>query len=183
MAAVGTLRSVVLYGALGLTLGATAWVASREGEPEDLAGPPRAAAASPAADASPDTAPAQAVEQPAAEAADLDLARLRRAGKSSGESSVDAFARHSWYVPPPPPRPGPPRKPTAPPLPFKYMGRLVEPGREIVFLTGSQDRNYAVSAGDTITGTYRVESISEKQMTLTYLPLDQQQTLQFGGRE
>ena len=35
-----------------------------------------------------------------------------------------------------------------------------------------------IAPGDTIEGVYRVEAIAERSMTLTYLPLGQQQTLQ-----
>jgi len=83
--------------------------------------------------------------------------------------------------PPPPPvaarmKPEPPR---APPLPFRFFGRLVEDGKTVVFLN-LQDDTYAVKAGDTIAGSYRVEEISGTEVVLTYLPLQQRQTLPIG---
>ena len=49
---------------------------------------------------------------------------------ADGTSARALFAPHSWYVAPPPPPPPPPApaaslvppKPTAPPLPFQFMG-------------------------------------------------------------
>jgi hypothetical protein len=90
------------------------------------------------------------------------------------------FAPKSWYVPPPPPKAVPPPPPSAPPLPFTYMGKLIEDGQMTVFLT-KQDRNYVVKVGDTIDGTYKVEEVSARMMTLTYLPLKIKQTLMIGG--
>jgi hypothetical protein len=49
----------------------------------------------------------------------------------------------------------------------------------VVFLN-RQDDIYAVKAGDTIGGAYRVEEISASEVVLTYLPLRQRQTLQIG---
>lgn len=108
----------------------------------------------------------------------LALGALRR--QPAADKPDDLFAAKSWYVPPPPPRPGPPPAPTAPPLPFAYMGRMVEDGRTTVFLT-QQDRNYAAKIGDVLDGTYRVDGIDAGGVTLTYLPLNTQQTLAIGS--
>ena len=45
-----------------------------------------------------------------------------------------------------------------------------------VFLA-QQDVNHAVKKGDVINGTYRVEEAEAGRVVLTYLPLDQRQTL------
>ncbi len=108
----------------------------------------------------------------------LALNALRR--QPPADKPEDAFAAKSWYVPPPPPKALPPPPPTAPPLPFAYLGRMVEDGRTTVFLTW-QDRNYAVKAGDTLDGTYRIDEIDAGSVTLTYLPLNVQQTLAMGS--
>jgi len=120
--------------------------------------------------------------QPALPALQLD--KLVRADASEPEQ--DPFAGKSWYVPPPPPPPqtkvvqeAPP--PTAPPLPFRYMGRMQEEdGQALVYLTQGT-RAYSVSQGDTIDGTYRVESISPAHVTLVYLPLNIRQRLNIGS--
>lgn len=112
----------------------------------------------------------------------LQLEKLARSDVSEPEQ--DPFAGKSWYVPPPPPPPPKVQevpRPTAPPLPFRYMGRMQEEGGQaVVYLTQGR-RAYSVSMGDTIDGTYRLESISPSQIVLTYLPLDTRQTLNTGS--
>jgi hypothetical protein len=75
--------------------------------------------------------------------------------------------------------PAPPPAPQAPPLPFSYLGKLVDGGKAVVFLA-SGDRNWAVRSGDTIDGSYRVDAIGDGTMTLTYLALDVRQELAIG---
>ena len=61
------------------------------------------------------------------------------------------------------------------------MGRMQEEdGQAVVYLTHGK-RAYSVSQGDTIDGTYRVDSISPAQVTLVYLPLNIKQSLNIGG--
>lgn len=96
---------------------------------------------------------------------------------------VDAFALQNWTPPPPPPPPAaPPPKPTAPPLPFTVLGKKLEDGTWQVFL-GQQDRTYIVRARDMIGSDYRVDTIAPPSVVMTYLPLNQQQTLSIGNAE
>ena len=74
----------------------------------------------------------------------------------------------------------PPPRPEAPPLPFTYLGKLVEDGRTTLFLA-REDRNYVVRAGDTIDGTYRIEEIRDAAAVFVYLPLKSKQTLAFAA--
>ena len=74
----------------------------------------------------------------------------------------------------------PPPRPEAPPLPFTYLGKLVEDGRTTLFLA-REDRNYVVRTGDTIDGTYRIEEIRDAAAVLVYLPLKSKQTLAFAA--
>lgn len=134
--------------------------------------------------------PASAVRVPAerapAEPATLNLDRL--AARRSEAPAADPFRAFSWQsdareearrnAPPPPPPP----PPQAPPLPFTYMGKLIEDGRTVVFLTQG-DRNLIVRQGDTIDGTYRVDAVTEELLSLTYLPLKQKQDFAFGGAQ
>jgi hypothetical protein len=133
----------------------------------------------------------------------LDMARLRRLQPAGDDASaapdaseepagavtpavaeiVDAFATHSWYVPPPPPppvKPEPPPKPTAPPLPFTYMGRYDSTEGPPVILLVRGDLLYTVSEGDSIDGIYRIDRVERGRVELTYLPLQQKQVLQTG---
>jgi hypothetical protein len=97
----------------------------------------------------------------------------------------DPFDARSWEAlaaedaqrnAPPPPPPPPPQ---APPVPFTFMGKLIDADRITVFLTNG-NHNWAVRAGDTIDGAYRVEAIGDRTMTLTYLALGKQQELAIG---
>jgi hypothetical protein len=95
---------------------------------------------------------------------------------------VNAFSSTSWYVPPPPPKLEPPPKPTAPPVPFTFMGRYEDASRSaVVVMLIKGDRLYTVSASDVIEDTYRVERIIDKTIELTYLPLNAKQSLPIGG--
>lgn len=113
----------------------------------------------------------------------LSLADLR---KSQGpDFAGDPFASRTWHVPPPrpkpvpPPKPLPPPPPSAPPLPFSYLGKWQEEGRLMIYLTRGE-RLYAVSPGDTIDNTYRVDGVTGTQLTFTYLPLHHTQYLYLG---
>ena len=110
----------------------------------------------------------------------IEVDKLKR--RVMPEDVKDMFAAKSWYVPPPPlpPPPGPPARPVAPSLPFVYVGKMIESdGKAHVFLS-RQDRIYSVSEGETLDGNYSVDAVKGSLMTLTYLPLHEQQTLKIG---
>lgn len=58
----------------------------------------------------------------------------------------------------------------------------MEAGEWIVFLA-NQDRTYTIKTDTVIESNYRVEKIAPPMLTLTYLPLKQQQTLAIGPAE
>ena len=70
--------------------------------------------------------------------------------------------------------------PVAPPLPFSYMGKIIENGKLTVFLT-RDDKTYAISAGDTIDHQYMVNAITAQRVDFTYIPLGQKQTMMTGA--
>ena len=110
------------------------------------------------------------------------LAIRPRTGSAHVENT---FAPHDWTPPPAPkrePPPPPPPPPTAPPLPFTVLGKKLEDGAWQVFLA-RQDQIFSVKQQDIIENTYRIEEIRPPIMTLTYLPLNQRQTLPIGGTE
>ncbi len=74
--------------------------------------------------------------------------------------------------------PTPPPKPVAPPFPYAYLGGLSEDGVRTTFFNQA-DRVLPVKAGDTVDAVYRVEQMNEKNMTLTYLPLNQSLIVHF----
>ncbi len=98
------------------------------------------------------------------------------------------FATHSWYTPPPAPPPTAtaaivvaPPAPTAPPLPFAYMGSYRRAGGKQVYFLTRNDRIYDVSAGDTLDGVYTFEGLSGANLVFTYKPLKVRQTLAVDG--
>ena len=112
----------------------------------------------------------------------LDRHRQTLSGEadSDGVANAMVFDAVSWQPPalkadsPPPPTP----KPVAPPFPYAYLGGLSEDGVRTTFFNQG-DRVLPVKVGDTIDAVYRVEQMNEKNMTLTYLPLDQSLTVHF----
>jgi hypothetical protein len=121
--------------------------------------------------------PAPPAQQPAQSPAtnlpvDLDLEKLKR--PATDKAIVDLFA-----PPPAAPTAGaqqPPPAPGAPPLPFTYLGKLVDGGRLRVFLARGDD-HYIVEQGQTIEKLYTVERVTETAVTFIYLPMRTRQTL------
>ena len=175
------LRIGLVIGALALTLVAVRWADTLTDVPEASANgvAEQVKRVRPVADTS------TAQHTPA-----LDLKKLQR--PRALDPDGDPFGPRSFR--PPPPKitpqqaaaqaaqaalavPSPP--PPAPPLPFTYMGRLSEERDTTVFLTLG-DRNLVVKPGDTIDNTYKLEEVGESAIVLTYLPMNQRQTLPIG---
>jgi len=106
------------------------------------------------------------------------------------EPIIDLFAARDWSPPPAPaasspaepPKPVVAAAPSVPPLPFTYLGKRLENSSWEAFL-GQGDQTLIVREGTVIDGTYRVESIKPPLLVLTYIPLEQQQTLAVGGAD
>jgi len=127
---------------------------------------------------------------PAARRAALDnrqpfdgaFARLAHRVADAASAST-LFEAHSWYIPPPPPPPvvrpviEAPVVPTAPPLPFAYMGSYLADGGAAVYYVTRNDRIYDLKVGDTLDGTYSFDGLKDHQLVFTYKPLNVQQTL------
>src|SRR5882724_6489544 len=181
-------RWLVLIALLTLALSAAAWVRDTDQSANaDIVEAPtrhtRTVAAAP--------------EQPATPADRVRLEKMRtRAGTGQGE---DAFAPHSWRKLPKTPAPvaapvivtppqqqvaapPPPPKPTAPPLPFGYMGKISSEEANAIFLTMGE-RNLIVHEGDVIDALYRLEKISSADLTFTHLPTGIEQHLPIGGSQ
>lgn len=106
---------------------------------------------------------------------------------TSGVSDVegDPFAPRGWQVSPPAvsekvvTAPAPvvaPPAPTAPPLPFQYMGSMNEEGRQTIYL-GHGDQALVVHAGEVIAQTYKVIEINGREIQFEHLPTGQRQLL------
>jgi hypothetical protein len=106
---------------------------------------------------------------------------------ADGKAVEALFHTQSWYVAPPPPPPAPvvvvaPPPPTAPALPFTVMGSYARPGDAKVYFFTRGDRVFDVHVGDTIDNTYSVDSEVNGVLTLTYKPLNIQQSLAVEGK-
>ena len=113
----------------------------------------------------------------------VQLDRLDRTRQSASDEPDDSpaavFDAVSWRPPAPQVEvAAPPPTPVAPPFPYTYLGGLSEDGVRTTFFNQG-DRVLSVKAGDTVDAVYRVEQMNEKNMTLTYLPLNQSLTVTF----
>lgn len=116
---------------------------------------------------------------------DLEVEKLHRSKRA--EPIVDVFAQKLVAAPlpavllaAPPPQPAEPAVPAPPPaapaLPFRFVARFAENGATRLLLANG-DKEHNVAGGETLEGTYRVDSISEQAVTFTYLPMKTVQTL------
>ena len=109
---------------------------------------------------------------------DLDLSKLFRAGEEAKtEAASDPFARRSFAPAGQAAQAAAaPAAATAPPLPFRYLGKAIEDGQLSVFLARGDD-SYSVHAKQKLDEQYRVDKVTGNSVTFTYLPLNQKQTL------
>lgn len=113
------------------------------------------------------------------DAADLDVQALQRA-RNAGEIP-DLFAPRTPPVPVTPevvsPEPAAPEAPpSAPPLPFTYLGKLLDGDKLAVFIARG-DEHYSVKQGETLDGQYKVENVTANAITFIYVPLGIRQRL------
>lgn len=161
-------RQLLLFGALGLSLAATAWV-SQDDAPEPVAAAPRRVTATAVAQADwPAAAASTRAEWPAPDA---------QARAAWGEAAPVAAA------PAPPPAAAPaeeaPPPPSAPPFPYQLVGRLTD-GTTRAVLNNAQ-RSAVVGAGEVVDGQWRVDAVEPTGLRLTYLPLGQAQFVPFAS--
>jgi hypothetical protein len=108
--------------------------------------------------------------------------------RAAAEVGRDLFATYSFLPPAPSPaalaaiaaRKGPPPAPVAPPLPFRYQGKLMEEEGITVFLAQG-DRILSARTGDLLNNQYRVESVTASAVIFVFEPLKQRQTLTIGS--
>ncbi|KAF2391594.1 hypothetical protein [Pseudomonas frederiksbergensis] len=72
--------------------------------------------------------------------------------------------------------------PSAPVMPFQFVGRLHNQSDLQVFLQNGE-KIYVVRKGDVIDDTWRIEGISDVELSLVYLPLHLSQTLSVGSTQ
>src|SRR5688500_16948820 len=87
--------------------------------------------------------------------------------------------------PPPPvvtsvPAAPPPAPPSAPPMPYRFAGKVVHDGVAKVVLA-KDDRVLTVEPGDRLDGGYRVDAIGADEVALVYEALGIREVLALGG--
>ena len=128
-------------------------------------------------------------EAPGAAAAVPGAPALPTRSQIDRSAAKDPFAARGWLPPPPPPAPvamvpvvpeaAPP--PTAPPVPFKFVGLIEEKTAKPAAFIAKGEALFVVHVGDVVENTYRVESFNSAQVVVTYLPLQQRQTIEVTG--
>lgn len=114
-----------------------------------------------------------------------DLSAIKRAMPENIQQG-GLFGSRTWSAPPPlapvssiaPPPP--PSSPSAPPLAFTFLGRMIDGGEVTIFLFKG-GRQYTVKVNDVLDDTYRVDKITATNAVLTYIPLSIQQSLTFNS--
>lgn len=176
------LRQRGLVGALVLTLVATAWTAWRgdQADPtEDLA-PPRSRGDRPPL-LQADRRSLDPVAAAAAGAGPTSSARLADRPRGEWPAATEG-ALAAWGQPADPlPRPAPVAAraalaaaaaapaPVAPPLAYRYVGRILEDGRRRAMLVSPQ-RSILVEEQELIEGQWRVEQITDAEIRWLWLP-------------
>lgn len=149
--------------------------------------PTTAAVAAPAS-ATP-APPAPVVDAPAS--ATRPMAEARPAGwQRSADWTVDwpepsALALRAWQaqggpvaggVVPPVTRASAPAPPSAPPLPYQWLG-VLDDGQGPQALLAGRHRSVALRVGQTLDRDWRLDSLAAGQLALTWLPGEQRVTL------
>lgn len=109
----------------------------------------------------------------------FDLSVIKRTVPDNIQAS-GLFQSKTWYAPPQPVRSLPSPPPSAPSLPFTFIGKMVD-GEEVILFLSKNDRQYTVKANDILDDTYRLEKITDNNAVLTYLPMNIQQTMTFNS--
>lgn len=175
-------QRVLLVLALLVTL-ALVWFAPEDTTPQVAQSGGKSAKARAPAPAT--VARAQAAGAPRGAASSAVRPPLTLRERVPADEILNVFVASSWYRPPPPPpptppvAPPPPPAPVTPPLPFTYMGQLIEDGKP-VYILARADRVVTVQPGDNIDKTYRLDSASGGVLTFVYVPLGTKQTLATG---
>lgn len=168
-------RKLVLASALVLTFAAMYLVDAAAPEEEvtvarDNTSRPRLTPAQPS-QLTPDKPENQAYGLP-----DLALGRARQA-QAMPQPGQDLWQSHAWHVAPPLIQESASTlaetaRPVVPALPYQYMGQIDDaPDGSLVFLTVG-NRVLSVSPGQTIEQVWRLDSIDQRALYLTYLPLN-----------
>ncbi len=115
----------------------------------------------------------------------VTLSPMALAQPAAAVPLVDIFAMRSWEPPPVAAEMvvEAPQAPQAPPLPFQFLGRIVDADRGPAYLLADGARVVVVGVGDLIGKNYRVEKYENGRLLFRYRPLNLRQTLDVGERK
>lgn len=197
-------KQLLLMGGLLLSVGLSAWTywQERDAETESSETPKSAAvsvvsiAQAPIAGASMSDGAAVVLGESADAPPPVPLP-LGLVARSRVPVTLDPFAPLAVIEPPKPKTPEPPKVvevPKAPPLPFQYMGKLVDsessvnsggasspvtPKKVVVYLVRGNE-TFSVSPGDAIDASYQFVGFEGETLVFKYIPLSERQTLATG---
>lgn len=93
------------------------------------------------------------------------------------ETTTDLFRLVSFQPPPPKaeplPPPPPPPKPTAPAFPYTYFGRMVDINGNTITYLSRDDALIPIHPQQLLDNSYRIEAVTETQIVVTYVPLEE----------
>lgn len=112
--------------------------------------------------------------EPAATPSAIGLEKLKR--PEPGVPHNDPFAPRSFAPRARPEQAHGAAAPSAPALPFRYIGKLIANGKTEVFVMRG-DELISIAAGQNIDAEYRVDAITESSIAFTYLPLRTRQSI------
>lgn len=105
---------------------------------------------------------------------------------------MDLFAVRTWRPAPsgPPAVPAIPapdmrvRAPTAPPLPFRFLARIVDTETERATFAFARDRSVILAReGDVIDGDYVLEAVEHGRLVFVHRPTDTRQSISLGSTQ
>lgn len=108
------------------------------------------------------------------------------------EAVSDPFRVQSFLPPPPkvapapPPPPPPPviaQKPVAPAFPYTFFGRMVDVNGKRQTYLSREDTLIPIKEHEILDNVFRIDAIGDGQITLTYLPLNEQSVIAAGSAE
>jgi hypothetical protein len=96
---------------------------------------------------------------------------------------TDLFRPHSWVMfkkPVVEDVQAEPPKPTAPPVPYGFFGRMRDVEGKVVVYLKWEGELIPAAVGKVLSGTYRIEAITPTEVVMTYLPLAERQVIPAG---
>lgn len=101
--------------------------------------------------------------------------RLQRP-QDTGKTDSDPFPSKAWVAPQ---KSEPPPAPTAPPFPYKFLGKMIQDASSIKLFLSKGDHVYTVNPGEVLDDIYRFDEIGENAIQVTYLPLGTKQKVAY----